>query len=259
VDRAPGYDPAAYGDDVADIYDRMYRPNTAAVRCLAGLAGAGPVLELAIGTGRLALPLAATGLEVHGIDASAAMVAQLRAKPGGDAVPVVIGDIADVGIEGEFALVFVAFNTFFVLLTAAEQRRCFANVARHLSPGGRFVIEAFVPDPSRFVRDQHVEIGSFGSAGMRVSVSRHDARLQRTSSLVMRVSEEGARAWPVHIRYSYPAELDTMAADVGLLLEHRWSSWEREPFEPDSATHVSVYVPVARKPSSTADHRAGSR
>jgi SAM-dependent methyltransferase len=242
VDLGEGYDAATYGDQVADIYDLLYRADEAAIACLAGLAGAGPVLELAIGTGRLALPLAATGLAVHGIDASAAMVDRLRAKPGGADIPVRIGDFVDVDVAGEFSLVFVAFNTFFVLLSPDDQARCFANVARRLTRRGRFVIEAFVPDPSRFVRGEHVEVSSFGAEALRVSMSRHDARTQRTSSLVMSISEAGVRSWPVYLRYSFPAELDGMAAGAGLHLEHRWSNWEREPFAADSAAHVSVYA-----------------
>ena len=242
VDLGEGYDAATYGDHVADIYDLLYGPDEAAVACLQGLAGRGPVLELAIGTGRLALPLAAAGLEVQGIDASTAMVERLRAKPGGDAIAVTIGDLADVAVAGEFSLVFVAFNTFFVLLTPEDQARCFANVARRLAPGGRFVIEAFVPDPSRFVRGQHVEIAHLGSDGIRVNVSRHDAAAQRVASLVLWVSEDRLRAWPVQLRYAFPAELDAMAANAGLRLEHRWSTWEGEPFAADSAAHVSVYL-----------------
>lgn len=243
VDRGPGYDAATYGDTVADFYDLLYGADDAAVACLTGLAGDGRVLELAIGTGRLALPLAATGLEVHGIDASAAMVARLQAKPGGDAIPVTIGDFVDVDAAGEFTLVFVAFNTFFVLLSPGEQARCFANVAHRLAPRGRFVIEAFVPDPSRFVRGHHVEISDLGMDGVRANVSVHDAAAQRVASLVMWVAEaDRVRTWPVHIRYSYPDELDAMAAGAGLMLEQRWSSWKHDPFTADSGRHVSVYA-----------------
>ena len=127
-------------------------------RLLAELADGGPALELAIGTGRLALPLADRGVAVSGIDASEAMVAKLRAKPGGDRIPVAIGDFADVPVDGRFALICVVYNTLFALLDGDAQRRCFVRVADHLAPGGRFVVEAFVPDPSRFQRDQHVEV-----------------------------------------------------------------------------------------------------
>jgi len=241
VDQWEGY--AAYGDHVAYVYDDVYGPDTTAVSCLAELAGRGPVLELGVGTGRLALPLAACGLEVHGIDASEPMVERLRAKPGGDAIPVTIGDFAEVGVEGAFSLVFIAFNTFFVLLTPEEQARCFANVASRIAPGGRFVLEAFVPDPSRFVRKHHLSVARLGAGGVQLNVSSHDPQAQRVESLVMWVSgADEVRSWPVRLRYSYPAELDAMAAGAGLELEHRWSSWKRESFDSESGTHVSVYV-----------------
>ncbi|HEX6312084.1 MAG TPA: class I SAM-dependent methyltransferase [Acidimicrobiia bacterium] len=259
MDHGEGYDPTTYGAHVADIYDQMYRPDDTAVACLAGLAGAGPVLELAIGTGRLALPLAAAGPEVHGIDASPAMVGRLRAKPGGETIPVTIGDFADVAVAGEYSLVFVALNTFFVLPTAQEQARCFRNVARRLAPGGRFVIEAFVPDPSRFVRGHRADV-AYVSGGVRINASWHDTSTQRIASLVLWLSPAGLRSWPVHIRYSYPAELDAMTLGAGLGLEHRWSGWERRPYTPDCPRHVSVYVrDPERKPSSSAAHRSGSR
>jgi SAM-dependent methyltransferase len=150
------HDPAAYGDTWAEIYDEWVEtvghvPTPAViVPALAELAGAGPALELAIGTGRIALPLAETGIEVHGIDASEAMVERLRAKPGGQAIPVTRGDMAEVPVEGRYPLIYLVFNTLFALLSQEDQVRCFANVAGHLSDEGVFVIEAFVPDVSRF-------------------------------------------------------------------------------------------------------------
>ena len=150
--------PSTYGDRIADAYDDLHGrldPGPA-VRRLIGLANVGRVLELGTGTGRIALPLANEGIEVHGIDASEAMVAKLRAKPGGDSIPVAFGDFADVDVEGTFALTYVVFNTFFALLTQQDQVQCFGNVAAHLEPGGRFVIEAFVPDLTRYDRGQRV-------------------------------------------------------------------------------------------------------
>ncbi len=154
-----GYGPSTYGDRIADRYDEWFgcrRTRRTPWPSWPRRPVRGPVLELAIGTGRLGLPLAERGLEVHGIDASEAMVAKLRAKPGGDRIPVTLGDFAEVGVEGSYRLIFVAFNTFFALPTQEDQVRCFANVARHLEPGGAFVIEAFVPDLSRFDRGQRV-------------------------------------------------------------------------------------------------------
>jgi Methyltransferase domain len=245
MEGAEGYDAATYGDRIADIYDELpTHPDDAdaAVTYLAELAGDGPALELGIGTGRLALPLARGGLEVSGIDTSAAMVAKLRAKPGGDEIPVTMGDFADVNVDGAFALIFVAYSTFFALLDADAQRRCFEGVADHLTPEGRFVIEAFVPDPNRFVRDQHLEVRHVGVDSAVLSVSRHDGAAQRVNSLLVRLADDGVRTWPVRLRYSYPDELDVMAEAAGLRLEQRWSGWTRERFTTDSVKHVSVYV-----------------
>ncbi len=253
-----GYGIASYGDAAAAAYDLVHAPDDDAVACLTRLAGPGPVLELGIGTGRLALPLAERGLDVSGIDASEAMVAKLRAKPGGDRLEVTIGDFANVDVDGAFSLVFVAFYTFFALSTVDAQQRCFDNVARHLeAAGGRFVLEAFVPDPSRFVRDQHLEVMHVSPAGARINASRHDPAAQRVDSLIMFISNDGVQTWPVRLRYSYPSELDAMATAAGLELEDRWSGWTGEPFdERDSAKHVSVY---RRKASSITAQRARSR
>src|SRR5215207_8903338 len=189
-----------YGDRMADIYDDLpVHPSDAdaAATCLAELAGAGPALELAIGTGRVALPLAGLGVAVSGIDASEAMVAKLRAKPGGDGIPVTIGDFADVDVDdGRFALIFVVYNTFFVLLDQARQRRCFEQVAERLVPGGRFVIEAFVPDPSRFERGQHIEVRHVATDSALLSVSRHDAATQRVDSLHVRLGDDAFARGP---------------------------------------------------------------
>ncbi|HKF90994.1 MAG TPA: class I SAM-dependent methyltransferase [Acidimicrobiia bacterium] len=249
MDGREGYDAAAYGDRIADVYDELptHPPDAdAAAACLADLAGSGPALELAIGTGRLALPLAERGVAVSGIDASEAMVAKLRAKPGGDRIPVAIGDFADVPVDGRFALICVVYNTFFALLDRDAQRRCFERVVDHLAPGGRFVIEAFVPDPSRFERGQHVEVRHIGVDFVLLSVSRHDAATQRVESLLVRLGNDSIRTWPVRIRYSYPDELDVMAEEAGLQLERRWDGWTRERFTTQSVKHVSVYVAAER-------------
>jgi SAM-dependent methyltransferase len=245
VDGGEGYDAATYGDRIADAYDQLpTHPNDAdaAVARLAELARDGPALELGIGTGRLALPLAARGVAVSGIDASEAMVAKLRSKPGGDEIDVTIGDFADVDVGWRFSLIFVAYSTFFALPDAAAQHRCFERVARRLAPGGRFVIEAFVPDPGRFVRDQHIEVRHVGIDSAILSVSRHDGPKQRVDSLLVRLADDGVRTWPVHARYSYPEELDAMSRDAGLHLEHHWGGWTGEQYTDDSVKHISVYA-----------------
>jgi SAM-dependent methyltransferase len=240
-----GYGPATYGDRIADTYDELYAETLdtdRAVEALAELAGGGPVLELAIGTGRLALPLAERGLEVHGIDVSERMVARLRAKPGGDAIPVTMGDFAEVPVEREFALIFVAFNTLFGLLTQEDQVRCFVNVAKHLAEGGVFVVEAFVPDLARFDRGQRTQVTQVDANRVMFDASRHDPVEQRIDSQHVVISEDGTRLYPVSIRYAFPSELDLMARLAGLELRERWGGWTREPFTAESGRHVSVYA-----------------
>jgi SAM-dependent methyltransferase len=237
------FGPETYGDRVADVYDEWYKPiDTAAeVALLTELAGAGPALELGIGTGRIAIPLAANGVEVHGVDASPAMVAQLRAKPGGEAIPVVLGDMADVPVDGTFALVFVVFNTFFQLYSQDAQLRCFANVARHLQPGGRFVVHAFVPDTSRVEAGEHLAVKEASLDRVRLDASVFDALEQRLDTTQVRITEQGIRLVHAKLRFAWPPELDLMAKLAGLTLEHRWASFDKQPFSAASAFAVSVY------------------
>ncbi|HSL68421.1 MAG TPA: class I SAM-dependent methyltransferase [Actinomycetota bacterium] len=237
------YGPSTYGDRIAGVYDAWFHPPSdpgAAVDFLAELAGSGPALELAIGTGRIALPLASRGVEIQGIDASAAMVTKLREKPGGMDIPVTMGDFADVPVEGRFRLVFVVFNTLFALLTQDDQRRCLRNVAKHLTDDGVFVVEAFVPDIARFDRGQRVDARRVELGRAFLEVSRHDAGNQRVSSQLVVLEETGFRMFPVELRYVWPSELDLMAELAGLRLRERWGGWTREPFTGE-ATHVSVY------------------
>ena len=238
------YTTSTYGDRIADVYDDIH-PSTAdaetAVATLAELAAGGPVLELAIGTGRLALPLAERGVPLQGIDASEAMVARLRAKPGGDAIDVTIGDFGDVAVDGQFALVFVAFNTFFALPTQDDQVRCFANVASHLADDGVFVIEAFVPDLTGYKGGQRVSAMHVGTDSVRLDAARVDPAEQRVTATHVVLTGDGTRLYPVHLRYAWPAELDLMARLAGLHLRYRWADWERRRFDASSVRHVSVY------------------
>jgi len=241
-----GYGPKTYGNRIADVYDGFYddRLDTeGAVETLAELAAGGPVLELAIGTGRLALPLVERGLEVHGIDVSEAMVLKLREKPGGDRIPVTMGDFADVDVEGRYPLIFIGFNTFFALPDQDAQVRCFRNVAAHLAENGVFVLEAFFPDLARFDRGQRVDVMSTAVGEVRLDAARHDPVAQRVESNHVVITEEGTKLYPVSIRYAFPPELDLMARLVGLELQNRWGGWRREPFTADSPRHVSVYGP----------------
>jgi SAM-dependent methyltransferase len=236
------YGESTYGDRVAEIYDELYpEASPEMIMALKELAGDGPALELGIGTGRVALPLAARGVEVHGIDASEAMAAKLRAKPGGDRIPVMVGDFAEGGPDGNYSLVFVAFNTFFLLGSQEEQVRCFSNVAKQLRPGGVFLIEAFVPDLTRFDRGQTTQAVQVGVDELRLEVSRHDPLNQRTHSQYVIITEAGVKLYPIQVRYAWPSELDLMARLAGMRLRERWGDWGQAPFTAASAHHISIY------------------
>ncbi len=236
-------DPAFYGDRWASVYDDHHGglDPAPAVEFLAELAGGGRVLELAIGTGRVALPLARRGVSVEGIDASEAMVARLRAKPGGASIPVTIGDMADVAVSGTFQLVYVVANTLFGLLSQARQAECFGNVAWVLEPDGMFVIECFVPDLGRFDRGQRVEALAVTEDSAIFELSRHDSEQQRVTTQIVALDQEGMHLRPVAIRYSWPSELDLMAGQAGLRPAGRYSGWDRQPFDSASGGHVSTY------------------
>jgi SAM-dependent methyltransferase len=240
-----GYEAATYGDRIAPIYDDLYQELfdlEGTVGLLAQLAGEGPALELAIGTGRVAIPLREHGVEVHGIDISEAMVAKLRAKPGGADIPVTMGDFADVAIERDYPLVYLVFNTLFALTTQEDQIRCFANVAKHLQSGGVFVVECFVPDPARFDRHQRVGVDRLGQHFVELDTSRHDPVNQRSESVHVIIRESGTKLFPVFLRYAYPSELDLMARLAGLELRARYGDWRKGPFTSDSTGHVSIYT-----------------
>ena len=235
-------DPAFFGDRWADVYDERTTLDPApAVAFLAGLAGGGRVLELAIGTGRVGLPLAAGGIAVEGVEASEAMVERLRAKPDGDRIPVVIGDMADVPAQGPFRLVYLVFNTLFNLPNADRQADCLRNVARVLEPGGAFVLECFVPDLTRYDRGQRVEALAVTEEYATIEVVRHYAVAQRVRTQKITFDSQGVRLHPVALRYCWPSELDLMAEKAGLRLRERYADWDRRPFASDSASHVSVY------------------
>ena len=238
------YEPImSFGEEVAEEYDDVPRGDEiAAVAFLERLAGRGPALELAVGTGRIALPLAARGIRVDGVDISPAMVAQLRAKPGGDQISVTIGDFADVPVPGTYRLIFVVFNTMFNLLTQEDQVRCFENVAAHLTDDGSFVIEAGVPNfLYRLRNDQYVDAEAIGVGEVRLDVARHDPVKQLLEESHVSLSSEGVRLNPIVTRYAWPSELDLMARIAGLRLKERWGGWNREPFTSTSSNCVSVY------------------
>ena len=238
------YGPATYGDRIAEFYDRFHPgagDATAQLRALTALAAQGAALELGIGTGRVAIPLAEQGVAVHGIDASEAMIDKLRTKPGGASIPVTIGDFSEVPVDGTFALIFAVFNTFYALTTQEDQVRCFQRVARRLADGGVFLIEVFVPDPARFTRGQSVGVTNLESDRVTLDVARHDPLGQRVDSRHLVLSESGTRIYPVQLRYAWPSELDLMARLAGLRLRDRWSDWTGAPFTAASSSHISLY------------------
>lgn len=244
------YDKETYGTLWGPFYDDIYvHSDDSAVELLHGYAGTpGRALELAVGTGRIALPLAERGVEVTGIDISEEMIERLRSKPGGAAIEVVLGDFADVDVEGSFPLIYLPFNTLYALLEQGRQVDCFRNVAEHLTPGGRFVLDCFVPDMTRFDRHHtYMGVSSISSTAEHAyEMSIHDPTTQRiTSHMVRRLPDGREVVLPVEVRYAWPAEMDLMAELAGLELEQRWGWYDRRPFTGASESHVSVY----RKPA----------
>jgi SAM-dependent methyltransferase len=235
-------DPAFYGDQWAGVYDTWYAPDpTAAVEFLVDLAGDEKVLELAIGTGRVGLPLAARGIEVHGLDASSAMIEQLRAKPGGHAIEVTIGDMAHFAVPGQFRLVYLVLYGIFALLTQDRQTACFRSVARVLEPGGVFVIECSVPDIARFRNGQAAHVVQVTEDTAVLQLSRYDAVTQRINTQSLMFDQRGMHMLPNPMRYAWPAELDEMAGKAGLRLKERYGDWDRQRFTATSTKHISVY------------------
>jgi SAM-dependent methyltransferase len=248
------FDPArSFLGEAAEQYDRHLRGDEDdAVAFLAELAGDGPALELAIGTGRIGLPLAARGVSLDGIDLSPDMVAQLRKKPGGEDIPVTIGDFSDVPVAGSYRLVYVVYNTFFNLLEQEQQVRCFENVAAHLADDGVFVIEARVPAHIHALpENQYVHAEEVGVDEVWLDVAKYDPVTQRLEETHVRLGGGGVGLFPIVTRYCYPSELDLMARIAGLRLKARYAGWNREPFDSASVLHVSVYGAAVRERRST--------
>jgi SAM-dependent methyltransferase len=237
-----GYGAASYGEAMADVYDEWYAGDdlSGPLDHLQGLAGDGRVLELAVGTGRLALPLKARGVAIEGIDASPAMLARLRGKPGGDQIPVTLGDMARDVPSGPYRVIFVAYNSFFGLLSTEEQQQCLHAVARQLEPGGTFVLEAFVPEVP--AAGSRVEVRHMTADRLVLMVTVDHPDEQRSEGHFVELTEVGGiRLRPWAVRWSFPEELDAMAATAGLELVARCAGWNGQPFDADSRTHVSHY------------------
>jgi hypothetical protein len=226
-----------YDDSVAERFDRAELDAT--VDFLAALAGDGPAVEFGIGTGRVALPLTARGVPVHGVDLSTAMLDQLRAKPGADRIALTTGDFARVSVPGSFALVYLVFNTIMNLTSQQEQVACFRNAAAHLHSGGCFVVEVGVPALRRLPVGETIQ--PFTVTPTRLGFDEYDVATQRLVSHHFRLVDGAWQQRSIPFRYVWPAELDLMAQLAGLTLRERWSGWRREPFTSDSERHVSVW------------------
>jgi SAM-dependent methyltransferase len=228
---------ARYDQSTGDEFDATTIEAT--VDFLAGLAGQGRALELGIGTGRIALPLAARGVSVHGVDLSEPMLEQLRAKPGGKAISVAVGDFSTTLVDGSFSLAYLVFNTIENLVTQDTQVACFANVARHLEPGGRFVIECAIPDLRRLPHGERSVV--FDLSDAHWGIDEYDVANQGLISHHFTRVGDAVEYSAGPFRYVWPSELDLMARLAGMRLAERWSGWRREPFTSESRKHISVW------------------
>jgi len=235
-----------FGEDVAATYDDIPEPMIDgtpvedATAVLQELAGAGRVLELAIGTGRIALPLAARGVDVAGIELSEAMLARLRAKPGGRDIQVAVGDMTSERIEGAFSLVYLVFNTIENVTTQAGQVAVFRNAAAHLEPGGCFLVECMIPDLRRLPEGETAVV--FDASERHFGVDTYDVASQALTSHHFTKGDDGSWEYGAGpFRYVWPSELDLMAELAGLRLRERWGGWDRRPFTHASRLHVSIW------------------
>lgn len=242
-----GFGPDTFGSLYADEYDDLHNPGTteASVDLIAELAGDVAMLELAIGTGRMALPLAGRGFDVSGLEASPEMVAKLREKPGGRAIPVMMSDMADFQTDQSYGFAFLVFNTLFNLTSQHAQIGCFGSVSKCLTPGGQFLIETFVPNLTRFQDNRDVTVSKLDKNSVWLEAVTHDPVEQTLSYQRIRYTPDGVKIAPLVMRYAWPAEMDLMARLAGLELKHRWGGWQREPFTAHSEMHVSVYEKIA--------------
>jgi SAM-dependent methyltransferase len=245
-------DDGYFDERVAARYDEaaaeMFHPAVVApvVDLLVDLAGDGRALELGIGTGRIALPLAERGVRVHGIELSKAMVERLRTKPGGEGIGVTIGDFATTTVERTFSVAYLVFNTIMNLTTQAAQVACFRNVAVHLAPGGCFVIETGVPGLQRLPAGETIR--AFHVSETRWGFDEYEVATQGLRSHHFEIVDGRLERFSVPFRYVWPSELDLMAQLAGMRLRDRWGGWKREPFSNDSRKHVSIWEKIAALP-----------
>ena len=251
--QASVYDPARYGDTHAEVYDEIYAgafPTDQAVRRLVELAATrpGPLLDLGIGTGRLALPLYHAGVEIHGIDSSTAMIARLRGVAAAEEIPVWQADIADFEVAHRYAVIILAVSTLFMLPDRAAQMKCLRCAARHLLPDGLLVIEAFVPNPRRYDTDGHrIELRHLDDTGLHLVLSQHQPTQQAIEVIHVLAGPNGMHRYQVQLNYAWPLELDLMATLAGLELLERAGGWDHQPYDQATVDHVTIYhKPVIR-------------
>jgi SAM-dependent methyltransferase len=228
---------ARYDDSEAEMFEA--EAIDPVVEVLVELAGSGRALELGIGTGRIALPLARRGVSVHGIDLSKAMVARLRAKRDGEDIGVTIGDFATTTVDGSFSLAYLVFNTIMNLTTQAAQVACFRNAAAHLEPGGCFVIEVTIPDLRRLPPGETFHV--FNASENHWGIDEYEVATQALTSHHFETVDGTIERLSIPFRYAWPSELDLMAQLAGMRLRSRWGGWKREPFTSESTKHVSVW------------------
>lgn len=237
------FGPATFGQLNADEYDALHNPGTTeeSVALIADLAGPGNILELAIGTGRMALPLAARGLDVSGFDASAEMLDILKSKPGGADIPTWVANMASFDLGQQFDFAFLVFNTLYNLTSQQDQVSCFQHVAKHLKPGGKFLVEAFMPSRETFEQDQAVRTKFVGYDRVWLEAVQHDAVKQSLNYQRIRIDKNGTELKPLPMRYVWPSELDLMAQLAGLSPVARWGGWQKQPLTSSSSFYVIVY------------------
>lgn len=240
-----GYTPASYGDSFADDdFEAIFAflPDLdAMVDVLADSAGQGPALELGVGSGRVARPLAERGIPVDGVDVSSVMLGKLRRSAGDLPIRLVKADLAEFTPTRRYSLVFCVWNTFYSLRTGEEQAQCVRMVADALLPGGLFIVEAFVPNPDYFTDGQEVRVREITADSVSLQLSLCDARRQTVASQHVVIREDRITLHPHEIRYAWPSEIDDMASAAGLRLKERWAGWHRQPFDEAAREHVSVY------------------
>ncbi|GGP76038.1 methyltransferase domain-containing protein [Saccharothrix coeruleofusca] len=236
------WSPETYGPRWKNVYDEVGWPRPdAAVEFLSARRGSGRCLELGIGTGRVAIPLVARGVPLDGLDASPEIVEVMRTKPGGEAIEVTIGDMADFKLERKYSLILLLLNSLYALQTQEDQIRCFESVAAHLEPGGLFVVETFMPDPTRFRFGGRAHVYEVGLDHVRIEADTFDRATQQILENHIEVREDGIKLYPAFLRYTWPSEMDLMARIAGLRLRERWGDWANVPFDASSENHIAVY------------------